>query len=196
MYLPEYFEISEAEEVFSFLESNAFGQLISMQDKRPTVSHLPFLLSEDRKQLHCHLARQNPQWQQLDDQQVLITFLGAHDYISPSWYRSAGVPTWNYQALHVYGRCRVFDAAAELASMVDALSRRYESAFEKPWAPQYRDAMLKAIVGVEITIEEIQCKYKLSQNRPAADHQPVIDRLDELGSKALAEAMRKTLPSE
>lgn len=193
MYVPEHFKVSEQEEIFSFLDANAFGQLISLQDDRLTCSHLPFLPSSDRKHLHCHLARQNGQWQQIAGQQVLITFLGPHDYVSPSWFQTPGVPTWNYQAVHVYGHCRVFETPEELATLVDSLSRRYESAFEIPWEPQYRDAMLKAIVGVEIEIEDIQCKYKLSQNRPAEDQQGAIDRLDELGSTPLANAMRNTL---
>jgi transcriptional regulator len=157
------------------------------------ASHLPFLVAADHERLLCHLARQNPQWQQLEGQRVLITFQGAHDYISPSWYQNPGVPTWNYQAVHVYGRCRVFEDAETLAEVVEALSQRYESGFETPWQPQYRDAMLKAIIGVEITIDEVQCKYKLSQNRPAADHQDVVDRLEQIGSKSLASAMRKAL---
>jgi len=193
MYVPKHFEISDADEIFAFLDANAFGQLISRQDDEIMASHLPFLPAADRERLHCHLARQNPQWQQLEGQRVLITFQGAHDYISPSWYETAGVPTWNYQAVHIYGHCRVFDDAAELAGVVEALSKRYESAFETPWQPQYRDAMLKAIVGVEITIDQVQCKYKLSQNRPTADQQGVVDQLDQLGSKSLASVMRKTL---
>ena len=192
MYLPEHFKVSQQDEIFAFIGANAFGQLISIDEQRPFASHLPFLIANDRKTLLCHLARQNPQWRSLAEQQVLITFLGPHDYISPSWYDNPGVPTWNYQAVHVYGHCRVFDAAAELASLVDTLSERYESGFDNPWQPQYRDAMLKAIVGVEITIDEIQCKYKLSQNRPIADQQGVVDHLQQSGSKALAEAMRKT----
>jgi len=193
MYLPDHFTVSDEDEIFSFLDANAFGQLVSIDAGRPYVSHLPFLIASNRKFLHCHLARQNPQWQQLEGQRVLITFQGAHDYISPSWYETAGVPTWNYQAVHIYGRCRVFEEAGALAEVVEALSQRYESAFETPWQPQYREAMLKAIVGVEITIDKVQCKYKLSQNRPAADQQGVVDRLDQLGSKSLASAIRKTL---
>lgn len=196
MYVPDHFEVSDQQEIHTFLQSNAFGQLISLEQGRLSASHLPFLLSEDRQSLSCHLARQNPQWRTLENQQVLVTFQGAHDYISPSWYENPGVPTWNYQAVHVYGKCRVFETPAELARMVETLSAYYESEFETPWQPQYREAMLKAIVGIEIEIEEIQCKYKLSQNRPAADHQPVIDRLDDLGSNALADAMRKTLHKE
>jgi len=193
MYIPRHFNISEVEEIFAFLDANAFGQLISLVDQRPTVSHLPFLVSADRQFLHCHLARQNPHWQSLEDQQVLVTFQGPHDYVSPSWYRTPGVPTWNYQALHIYGRCRVIEEAEAIAGIVQALSERYESGFESPWKPEYRAAILKAIIGVEIEIEELQCKYKLSQNRPAQDHQGVIDKLEELGSESLAREMRKTL---
>ena len=193
MYLPNHFKITDEDQIFAFLEANAFGQLISIQEGRLTVSHLPFLVSREGRQLHCHLARPNTQWQAIEGQQVLATFQGPHDYISPSWYQSAGVPTWNYQAVHIYGSCRVFDDADELAALVEVLSKRYESGFETPWKPNYRDAMLKAIVGVEIEIEDIQCKYKLSQNRPADDHRGVIDKLEELGSESLVRAMRKTL---
>ena len=193
MYVPDHFKVDDPAEIFAFIHANAFGQLISVDGERPFASHLPFLLSDDRKSLHCHLARQNPQWQQLAGQQVLVTFLGPHDYISPSWYQSTGVPTWNYQAVHVYGQCRVFHETEELASVVERLSSRYEAAFEQPWQAQYRDAMLKAIVGVEVVIDEVEAKYKLSQNRPAGDHQGVVDRLDGLGSTALADEMRKVL---
>jgi transcriptional regulator len=193
MYVPEKFRIAQTDEIFAFLAANAFGQLVSQHDGRPMVSHLPFLVAADRGTLKCHVARQNPQWQQLEGQQVLATFLGPHDYISPSWYRDAGVPTWNYQAVHVYGRCRVFEQADELTALVDALSGVYESRFDDPWQPRYPDSMLKAIVGIELEIDDIQCKYKLSQNRPAADHQPVIEQLEALGADELAAAMRKTL---
>ena len=193
MYIPEKFAVTDADEIFAFLAANAFGQLVSLHEGRPMVSHLPFLVADDRRTLKCHVARQNPQWRQIEDQQVLATFLGPHDYISPSWYQGGGVPTWNYQALHVYGRCRVFDDAGELASVVDRLSGVYEARFENPWQPRYPDSMLRAIVGIELEIDDVECKYKLSQNRPAADHRPVIDRLDELGSDELVAAMRKTL---
>ena len=193
MYNPKHFTVSDEDEIFAFVDANAFGQLVSMHEGRLTVSHLPFMLTRESRRLHCHLARPNPQWQSLRAQQVLVTFQGPQDYVSPSWYQSAGVPTWNYQAVHVYGNCRVFDTPAEVARLVDALSEGYESGFDDPWQPRYPDSMLKAIVGVEIEIEEIQCKYKLSQNRPAADQAGVIDQLEQRGSNALASAMRKTL---
>lgn len=193
MYIPDKFKITDADEIFAFVEAHAFGQLVSQHDAKPLVSHLPFLLGEDRKTLKCHVARPNPHWQQIEGQQALVTFSGPHDYISPTWYRGAGVPTWNYQAVHVYGYCRVFDDAAELAALVEALAGVYEAGSGSPWQPKYADSLLKAIVGIELTIDEVQCKYKLSQNRPAQDHQPVIERLDARGADALAREMRKVL---
>jgi transcriptional regulator len=193
MYIPKHFAVDDQQEIFAFIEAHSFGQLISMQQDQLAASHIPFLLAGDRQHLLCHLARQNPQWQEIGDQQVLVILPGPHDYISPAWYQNPGVPTWNYQAVHVHGRCRVFDSPDELKQVIDALTRKHEARFAEPWAPQYSDTMLKGIVGIEVEISDIQCKYKLSQNRPVADHQGVIDRLEELDSTAVAEAMRKVL---
>lgn len=93
MYVPDPFRVAERDELFAFIDANAFGQLISIHDGRLTASHLPFPVSDDRRLLRCHLARQNPQWRDLDGQQALVTFLGPHDYISPNWYQRPGVPT-------------------------------------------------------------------------------------------------------
>lgn len=193
MFNPSYFQISDREEMLAFLRANNFGLLISSHDGQPCASHLPFLPSDDGKSLLCHLARPNAQWRSLEGQRVLVALQGPHDYISPTWYQSPGVPTWNYQALHIYGTCRVLDDAAETAALVEALAAYHEAGSDAPWVPDYGDAMLKAIVGVEITIDEMQCKYKLSQNRPAADHGPVIEQLERRGARDLAAAMRKRL---
>jgi len=196
MFNPSYFQITDRDEMLSFLRANNFGLLISNHDGEFCASHLPFLASEDGATLICHLARPNPQWQSLEGQRVLVVLQGPHDYISPSWYRNPGVPTWNYQALHLYGSCRVIDDAAGLAQLVETLAAHHESGLEIPWQPEYPASMLKGIVGVEISIDEMQCKYKLSQNRPAADHTPVIEQLERRGATALAAEMRRTLGLE
>lgn len=138
-----------------------------------------------------HLALQNPQHAELEGQEVLITIEGAHDYISPSWYGSPGVPTWNYQAVHIYGQCVVSQNSEDLQEIVNALTTKYEAAFKAPWQPEYKPAMLGAIIGIEVTISEIQCKYKLSQNRPSDDRAKVIEQLKEIGSNKLAKAMAR-----
>jgi transcriptional regulator len=191
VYIPKHFEVVDDNEVYAFIEQNAFGQLVSMVEGRLFTTHLPFLLSEDRTQVTGHLALQNPQHIELDGQDVLVTLTGAHDYISPAWYSSPGVPTWNYQAVHLYGKCRLFRDVDKLKGLVDTLTNTYEKAFAQPWQPDFSDSMLGAIVGVEILIDEIQCKYKLSQNRSSHDRAQVIERLRSIGSIKLSEAMAR-----
>jgi len=190
MYIPKQFKVNDRDEIFSFAQANAFGQLVSHVENKLFSTHMPFLFSQDKTSVFGHLAKQNPQHIELDDQEVMITLEGPHDYISPSWYSSAGVPTWNYQAVHIYGRANTFTELDRLKDIVDTLTTKYESAFEQPWKPEYKAAMLNAIVGVEIHISDIQCKYKLSQNRPSKDQAQVIEQLERLGSDKLAQAMK------
>ena len=191
MYIPNHFEVKEESEIHAFIKANAFGQLISTVDDRLFSTHLPVLLNDKGDHLLCHLARANPQWKQIDNQEVLVTLQGSHDYISPSWYNSPGVPTWNYQAVHIYGKCRVIEEADGLKQIVDTLTAKFEAAFDAPWQPDYAASMLRGIVGLEIAISEIQCKYKLNQNRSDEDQIRVIETLDAHGSHQLAKAMQE-----
>lgn len=191
MYIPKHFDVTDNEEIFSFVEENAFGQLISQVDGRLFSSHIPFLISKDRATIFAHLAKPNPQLIDIEKQEVMLTFEGPHDYISPSWYTGSGVPTWNYQTAHIYGRCTVFNDADRLKELVDSLTHKYESGFETPWQPEYNSAMLGAIAGIEIQISDVQCKYKLSQNRSENDRKLVIQNLTRLGSITLAKAMER-----
>jgi transcriptional regulator len=191
MYIPKYFEITDDNEQYAFIAANGFGQLISSSGGRPYSTHLPFLLSADKTKLLAHLAIQNPQVANIADQQVLVTLQGTHDYISPSWYQSPGVPTWNYQAAHIYGTCETFTDIDRLEDIVNKLTAKYESGLPSPWQPDYNPKMLNAIIGIEISISEIQCNYKLSQNRTQQDQQQVIDQLNTNGSTDLAAAMQR-----
>jgi len=189
MYIPSHFEVTDEPQIFTFIEANAFGQLISTLGGRSFSTHMPFLLGADRKCLLGHLARANPQWRDIEAQEVLITLQGPHDYISPSWYHSPGVPTWNYQAVHIYGKCQIFEDGVKLKQVVDKLTEKFESSFDNPWQPDYKASMLRGIVGIEIEIAEIQCKYKLSQNRSDEDQTGVIEALGKRGSEQVAKAM-------
>jgi len=191
MFIPKSFQINDKQEIYAFIQANAFGQLISNKENRLLSSHLPFLLSDDKTKLIGHLAKVNPQEEDLHDEQVLITLHGAHDYISPSWYEGAGVPTWNYQAVHIYGEYKVFNEPKALKEVVDALTAKYESGFKEPWQPNYRAAMLGGIVGFEVTISDIQAAYKLSQNKSETDRNRIIQELESLGSNDLATAMKR-----
>lgn len=191
MYIPDHFAVHDKAEILAFCRENAFGQLISSVNGRCFSTHIPLLFTEDETRVFGHLARQNPQCLELHGQEVLISLAGPHGYISPSWYFAPGVPTWNYQAVHIYGHAHTFADSDRIGLVVDSLTETYESAFEQPWQPEYKASMLGAIVGFEVTINEIQCKYKLSQNRSSQDRAQVIERLKSLGSDRLAQAMER-----
>ena len=103
------------------------------------------------------------------------------------------MPTWNYQAVHVYGRCRTFHDAETLHNVVAELTQKYEASSPQPWQPDCKEGMLRGITGLEIEITDIQCIYKLSQNRSEADRGQVIQKLDKLDSRPLVEAMKDSL---
>ncbi len=191
MYIPKHFKVTDEEEIFAFIEENAFGQLISNVQGRHFSTPLPFLVSADRTTLYVHLAKQNPQLAEIEGQEVLITFSGPHGYISPSWYNTPGVPTWNYQVVHVYGQCKIMNQPDEIKAIVDNLTQKYEAGYQSPWQPEYHAAMLNAITGIEIDISEIQAKFKLSQNRPAQDQKQVIQQLAKSGFNELADTMKR-----
>ncbi len=193
MFIPAHFEITDKDEIFSFIKANAFGQLISHVDHQLFSSHIPFLVSDNNSSLICHVAKQNPQWKNIEDQEILITFQGPHDYISPSWYKSPGVPTWNYQSVHVYGKPKLITDLEQIKRIIEELTGIYESSNKNPWVPEYKISLLNVIVGIEIQITNIQCKYKLSQNRSAIDQQQVIKELKIKGSTTLAQAMKDRL---
>ena len=190
MYIPKHFEITDTTEIDNFIQQNSFGMLMSQCQGETVASHLPFYRSS-KKQLQAHLAKTNPQWEDLDGQRVLVILTGPHDYISPTWYeKPGGVPTWNYQAVHIYGRAQCYTDTERLDDLVKELSNRYESQRPSPWQADFNPKMLNAIVGIDISIEDIQCKYKLSQNRSQSEIENVSAELEVAGNPSLAAAMR------
>ncbi|MFT4863633.1 MAG: transcriptional regulator [Pseudohongiellaceae bacterium] len=189
MYIPKHFTIADAEKVAEFLMQNNFGELISIIDGKPFSTHLPFLFDASSQTLRMHIAKANPQWKHLSAAQVLVVVNGPHGYISPAWYHSPGVPTWNYQAVHIYGAAKSITDLEEIKSIVDGLTVEAEKAYADPWQPDYAASMLEGIVGIELSISDILCKFKLSQNRSRQDQQSVAERLSSAGNIDLATAM-------
>lgn len=195
MYIPKHFAINDSEEIAAFIRENSFGQLISLHDGAIVASLIPFVFDSDAGTLIGHLAKVNPQWQQVQDQKVLVSLQGDHAYVSPSWYGSAGVPTWNYQVAQIEGIAESFTDPERLRRLVDRLTEQNESGYSTPWKPDYPANMLTAIVGIAIKIQSIQCKYKISQNRSAADREQVRQQLEAAGHERLADAMEKVRKS-
>jgi len=137
------------------------------------------------------MAKANPHWQQLRQRQVLVSLWGPHGYISPSWYSRPGVPTWDYQAVHIYGTANSFDDPDRLKAVVDSLTRFHESDFKTQWQPDYASDKLRGIVGIEIKIQKVQCKYKLNQERTDEERAEVASQLEKLDNKRLAIAISR-----
>src|SRR6185437_4699990 len=195
MYLPEAFKAADLHALDRLAAHNAFGTLVSQIDGAPFASHLPLLYAraEAQVRLSGHWARANPQWRDIEGQRVLVILHGPHAYISPRWYLEPekNVPTWNYAVAHLYGRVRLIHAVEELERIVVALAAQYEGAAAAPWrfdsTSEQARARLKAIVGFELAVDEIQVKLKLNQNHPAENVRGAITGLRAEGGADAAE---------
>ena len=203
MYIPAPFRETNLERLDFLAAQNSFGTLVSTTAAGPFATHLPVLYQREGKavSLKGHWARANCQWQGIDSQRVLFILHGPHAYISPRWYAepARNVPTWNYVAAHLYGRVRLIEDARDLAELVGALAAFYEADASTPWRLEdSKDsrALLGAIVGFELAVDEIQLKFKLNQNHPAVNVCGAISALRAKSgenSAAIAELMQQEL---
>ncbi len=195
MYVPPHFAEAKPERLQALMQAASFAQLTTVADGEPFVSHLPLLWEKERGpqgRLIGHMARANPQWRHFaSGQKALAVFAGPHAYISPSWYESkAQVPTWNYAAVHAYGTPRIIDDQAAVLG-----------GFAQPWRMDglpagHAERMSKAIVAFDMPIERLEGKWKLGQNKTAADRLGTAVALERLGGEdnlAIAALTRATL---
>ena len=174
-------------------------------DGTPLATLLPILWNEAGGTVIAHLARANDHWQHIEPgSRFLAIVAGPQAYVSPAWYASKAehgrvVPTWNYTTVHLTGTITVHDDPEWVRRAVTELTDRHEKSRTIPWAvtdapAQYVDGQLKAIVGLEMTVERVEAKAKLSQNRSAADHTGVIAGLNAEGGpheRSVAALMRQ-----
>jgi transcriptional regulator len=207
MYLPAAFAEADLTRLHDFIEQYSFGVLVSQVDGPPFATHLPFLLDRaagPHGTLVGHMARANPQWRDAAGQTALAIFSGPHAYVSPTWYEAENVvPTWNYAAVHAYGRVEVVEDKGALLEIVQRSVRVYEQAMPRPWsfdpASTFVERLLTQIVGFRIEVERIEGKFKLNQNHPAERRRKVVRALQQRGgddARAVAALMRAMLPEE
>jgi transcriptional regulator len=184
VYIPEHFHVREQSDAIRFMQANPFAILISDADGEPFATHVPIAVEEAEEQiiLRGHVAKANPHWRHLEQTpSCLIIFHGPHAYVSPSNYSTReAVPTWNYGAVHVYGKAHVYSEPQELLPMLHQLIGTFEAAYADQWAKlsqAYRDRMLSHIVGFEIAAARIEAKLKLSQNRTRKEQANIISSL-------------------
>lgn len=204
MYPPKYFQNSDPEPLFRLIRANPLAALVTGGSAGPRVDHVPMVLDVDERVLCGHIARINPLAQCGDSVPALAVFSGADSYISPAWYPGKAqhgrvVPTWNYTAVHVGGSLRLVDDPDWLMAQLRALTAQQESDSPNPWAvgdapAAYIEKLRAAIVGVELPLETLEGKWKVSQNQNAETRAAVVRGLrerssgDDLAMAALVEA--------
>ena len=194
MYLPKAFHEANPDVLHALMHAYPFATVVTYGAAGATANHLP--LEQVDGALHGHVARGN-ELAKSDGAPVLVIFHGADGYISPNWYPSKHetgreVPTWNYAVVHVHGRLRVVEDAVWLRRLLERLTDRHEASQPQPWhvddAPEdHIQNMLRAIVGIDISIERIEGKFKLSQNHPDANRAGVLRGLAERRGRRDAE---------
>ena len=202
MYSPPYNRIEQRGEIVAFMRANNFPLLVTGTGGTLQGSHLPVTVQETSAGvvLDMHMARNNPQWQEFFDDEIMVVFTGPHAYISPRWYEEQErVPTWNYTAVHAYGVPRVIDER----SAKHASQRRLVAEMDPQWLPkfdalrpEYVERMLDGIVNFQIAVTRLETRWKLSQNRSRREMELIAAELAksaDSGERALAELTRKHL---
>ena len=201
MYIPDLYKNENQEAITAFLKENSFGILINQTNGKLWATHIPLELGtnkEGKTILEGHISKENPQWKSFaENDQILAIFSGPHSYISPSWYDHENVPTWNYIAVHVYGKIKTIEGDAVIQSL-KRLVDKYEQNSENPVRIEdlSKKTMMQSrgIVAFEIEIEEIQAQQKMSQNRDDKNYQNIISELEKTNinqSIAVANEMKK-----
>jgi transcriptional regulator len=203
VYIPPHFKEQDLTEIEQLIREFSFATFVSVHENLPWATHIPLELVIDTSGdwfLHGHIARANPQWKNFESaDDVLAIFTGPHSYISPSWYDQPNVPTWNYKAVHLYGKVKIVEGE-KLENMLQSLMQRHEKMYARQ-PLEYKDipakvlsADLKGLVGFEIKANRIEAVSKLSQNRNAESYGNIISELEQSkdeNANRIAEEMKK-----
>jgi len=198
MYIPSQFAEKDSVKLYEAMERYSFATLVSIGGDGLEASHLPLLLDRHSGELGTllgHMARANLQWKAAAGHDVLAIFSGPHAYISPQWYEATQVvPTWNYVAVHAYGRLELIDGETDVRKLLDRTVEIYEAGQPQPWRidepAEFVERLVKQIVAFRIPINRLEGKWKLNQNRPAEQRERVIEQLRRQGGEDAMEIAR------
>ncbi|WP_324679397.1 FMN-binding negative transcriptional regulator [Hymenobacter sp. GOD-10R] len=183
MYIPAEFQLTDQAEAVAFMQRYSFATLVSVEQGVPVASHLPFSVTSDgsRVCLTAHLARANSQWRSWGEQEVMVLFTGPHAYISPTLYQQReSVPTWDYVAVHAYGRVRLLEDATATEQVLQQLIAIHEPAYQGQWdtlPEKYKAGLRRALVAFEVEVTTLQGQKKLSQSRSAVERAAIMEHL-------------------
>ena len=202
MYSPPYNQLENRTELLQFMRANSFAVVVTGTGGTLHASHLPVMVHDHGRDIviDSHMAKNNAQWKEFFDDEVMVIFAGPHAYVSPRWYEETErVPTWNYAAVHAYGVPKLIEEKKQK----HASQRRLIEAMDPQWLPkfdalrpQYVDQMLEGIVNFQVTVTRLETRWKLSQNRSRREMELIaaqLDRSSDSVERALAALTRKHL---
>lgn len=196
MYIPSHFQEQHKDALLELIAKNPLSTIVWQSPDGTFADHIPMFFKASESGNGCllgHVARNNPLWRYASNQEVLVIFQGVNAYISPNWYATKqetgkAVPTWNYVAVHVYGKIRAIEDVTWISQQLSTLTSLHEQSQAKPWKmtdapPDYIERMINAVVGIEIEIMQIIGKSKMSQNQVIDNQQSIGAALNGLDSE-------------
>lgn len=196
MYSPAHYRIEDEAECVEFMKRYSFATIVTAENNVPSATHLPFVIERENGAvvLTAHFAKANPQWKELENSEVLVIFQEPHAYISPTHYDTEpSVPTWNYVAVHAYGRGEIIEKPDAIAKLIV----QHEPGFLDKWnnyTKEYRRKMFNGIVAFKVYVEKLEGKKKLNQKQSAAEREKIVQALEHSADgseRELAEYMKK-----
>jgi transcriptional regulator len=190
MYIPKFFAETDEESLLAFMREFNFAALVTAENDFPTATHLPFIIEKrDAKiVLSAHMAKANTQWKEFAGKDILVIFQEPHAYVSPLLYaEKENVPTWNYVAVHAYGKAKIFEKTEEnlllLEKMIAEFDPNYLNTNWREISDEYKISRASAIVCFEIEVDDLQGKKKLNQNKDVEDAENVIEAFEKSENK-------------
>ena len=204
MYTPKHNKEEDTEKLCAFMRAHSFATLVTVKDHLPRATHLPFIIEteDERVHLYAHMARANDQWRDFSTgRELLVIFQEPHAYVSPRHYETAqNVPTWNYVAVHLYGRAEVLEKKEEKLGLLERLIEAHDHDYFRRWKElpeDYINSKLSGIVAFSIEASRMEGRFKLSQDRTLGERESIIRELaarpDGLAAET-AELMRRNPP--
>jgi transcriptional regulator len=185
MYIPSFNSFPDKQEVINFMLRYSFATIVTEVNGIPEATHLPFLIKQENDKLFLlsHFAKANPHSAQILDKISLVIFTEPHAYITPRLYeKEESVPTWNYIAVHAYGKAAIIENEEQKAELLQHTIKQYDTGYLEQYEKlpaDFKSKMMKGIVAFEIEVTDLQAKKKLSQNRTETERENIINSLSQ-----------------
>jgi len=206
MYIPHFFAETDEESLLAFMREFNFATLVTAENDFPTATHLPFIIEKrgEKIVLSAHMAKANLQWKEFAGKDILVIFQQPHAYVSPLLYaEKVEVPTWNYVAIHAYGKAKIFESAEENLSLLEKMIAEFDPNYlNTNWREipdEYKLSRAGAIVAFEIEVTDLQGKKKLNQNKDNENGRRVIEAFEtseNTGERQIARFMKEIYDSK